>query len=70
MRQFQAILFALAGLSSQYTAAGEQPAGSSASESQTAESAAEDSAGKSRGEKTNGDNKKSAGGEEEEPDCE
>ena len=70
MRQFQAILFVLAGLSSHYTTAGEQPADGSTSENQTAESAAEDSAGKPRGEKTNGDNKKSAGGEEEEPDCE
>jgi hypothetical protein len=70
MRHFLIILFTLASLSSHCIGAGEQPADGSASTSQPAESSAEDSAGKPQGEKTSGDKKKSAGGEEEEPDCE
>jgi hypothetical protein len=69
MRYFLIMLFALADLSGQCFAAEGQSSDDSVPPSQPAEKAAQDSAGKKQGEKPHDDSKKSAGGEEAEPDC-
>ncbi len=70
MRYFLIMLFALAGLSGQGFAAEEQPPEDSVPSTRPAEPAEQDSSVKKQDEKPQGDRKKSAGGKEDEPDCE